>query len=309
MTVLLEARRSAARARAWRGRRGSCRARRAAARRRRRRTARRAPGACARRPTASPPGGRRARRTPRGRSAGRRRPTGPRARSRPSSDQSPIAVPSAMPASSSPPSSARSAASIRSPGGAQRAPGASDSSSSRTVRVSPAGADVLGHEADAAADRDLALLGLQLAGQDAQQRALADAVGADERHVVAGRDAERHALEQQVAARVRVGEVRADDVAHLGREPLLRAGAGLARPRPRGPCGGAVVTSESSSARRSRSRPRRRPVERGLVGLRRLGRPADLAHVLQRRGVRPRPSVAGGSKLWRVLMLRHMPPA
>jgi hypothetical protein len=39
---------------------------------------------------------------------------------------------------------------------------------------------------DAATDRQLALLGLQRAGQDAKERALADAVGADDADLVPG---------------------------------------------------------------------------------------------------------------------------
>jgi hypothetical protein len=76
------------------------------------------------------------------------------------------------------------------------------------------GADVLAHEAGAAADRGLTVVGRQLAGEDPQQRALADAVGADQADVLARRDREGHVAEEQVAAGVRVGEPGAADVAH-----------------------------------------------------------------------------------------------
>ena len=76
-------------------------------------------------------------------------------------------------------------------------------------------ADVLGHvERRGRRPSRSPSSGSRLAGEDPQQRALADAVGADEPHVPPGRDAERDALEQQVAARVGVGEVADDDRAH-----------------------------------------------------------------------------------------------
>jgi hypothetical protein len=81
----------------------------------------------------------------------------------------------------------------------------------------PGHPDVLGHVRDPAAQVDVALLGLELTGQAAQQRALADAVDPDEPRVPARPQAERDAAEEQVAARVRVGQVGDDERAHVSR--------------------------------------------------------------------------------------------
>ena len=79
-------------------------------------------------------------------------------------------------------------------------------------RLRPILADVLRHVGGAAADTDLAVLRLQLAREDPQQRRLADAVGADEAGVLTRPQLERHLAEQQVATGVGVGELIDDDV-------------------------------------------------------------------------------------------------
>ena len=94
------------------------------------------------------------------------------------------------------------------------------------------GADVLGHVADHPAERDLALVGRQLSGQDPQQCGLADAVGADQPGVVARRQPERDVGEQPVAAMVGVGEAGDDDVGHACHAGTRRAPAGVTRVRP-----------------------------------------------------------------------------
>ena len=76
-----------------------------------------------------------------------------------------------------------------------------------------ADADVLRHVGERA-DVGVALDRVEAAGEDPQQRRLADAVGADEADVVAAADLERHVGEEQVAARMGVGQVGDDDVGH-----------------------------------------------------------------------------------------------
>ena len=75
-------------------------------------------------------------------------------------------------------------------------------------------ADVLGHPQDGAAQRELALVGLQLAREDAQDGALADAVGTDDRRVLARCNREGDVEEQRIRARRRVLEFGHDDAAH-----------------------------------------------------------------------------------------------
>ena len=57
-------------------------------------------------------------------------------------------------------------------------------------------AHVLGHRQDGPADGVVALVGLQFTGEDAQDRALADPVGTDERSVLARCDSEADVEEQ-----------------------------------------------------------------------------------------------------------------
>ena len=76
-----------------------------------------------------------------------------------------------------------------------------------------ADADVLRHVGEGA-DVGVALDRLEPAGEDPQQRRLADAVGADEADVLAAADLEGDVGEEQVAAGMRVGEVGDDDVRH-----------------------------------------------------------------------------------------------
>ena len=76
-------------------------------------------------------------------------------------------------------------------------------------------ADVLGHVPDGPADRVLALVGSEDAGQDLQQRALAHAVAADQPDVLAGRDPEGDVGEQQVPARMCISEPRHRHVRHV----------------------------------------------------------------------------------------------
>ena len=77
-----------------------------------------------------------------------------------------------------------------------------------------ADADVLGHVQHPPAVHRLALVGSQLAGEDPQQRRLADPVGADQADMLPRRHAEGDVGEQQVAARVGVGEMGDGDVGH-----------------------------------------------------------------------------------------------
>ena len=81
-----------------------------------------------------------------------------------------------------------------------------------------ADADVLRHVGEGA-DVDVALGRRELAGEDAEQRRLADAVGAHQPDVLPGRDLERDLAEQLVAARVGVREVGDGDVRH-GSAPI-----------------------------------------------------------------------------------------
>ena len=75
-------------------------------------------------------------------------------------------------------------------------------------------AHLLGHVGGSVAVRDGSLGRFQLPREDPQQRALADAVGADQARVPPGRQPKGHPLEEQVAPWVRVGEVRHRDMAH-----------------------------------------------------------------------------------------------
>jgi len=79
-------------------------------------------------------------------------------------------------------------------------------------------ADVLGHRQQPAAVRGLALGGLQLAGNDPQQRRLADAVDPDQARVRAGRELERDLGEQLVAARMRIAQIGHGHVCH---QPMI----------------------------------------------------------------------------------------
>ena len=147
---LLRRARSAARAPAWRGRRGSCRARRAAGSRRRSGTASRARAACARRRTASRRRGRRPPRARRRRCAGRPRPRRPRACSR----RAPTSRRSPRRAARPPPRRRRRArarpSSIARPASATRA--GADGQQQLADRAL-AGADVLRHVERAAVER------------------------------------------------------------------------------------------------------------------------------------------------------------
>jgi hypothetical protein len=75
-------------------------------------------------------------------------------------------------------------------------------------------AHVLGHVADLTTGGSVALVGAELAGEDPQERALADAVDADQPGVAARREPERDLGEQQLAALVGVDEAGSSDVAH-----------------------------------------------------------------------------------------------
>ena len=76
-----------------------------------------------------------------------------------------------------------------------------------------ADADVLRHVGERA-DVGVALDRVEPAGEDPQQRRLADAVGADEADVLAAADLEGDVGEEQVAAGMGVGQVGDDDVRH-----------------------------------------------------------------------------------------------
>ena len=82
-------------------------------------------------------------------------------------------------------------------------------------------------KAEVAVDPDRAGVARLVAGDEAQQRRLADAVGADERHPVAVADVERDVVEQGRPTGAAPGEVADGDGAH---------GAANARGRRR-PCG------------------------------------------------------------------------
>jgi hypothetical protein len=74
--------------------------------------------------------------------------------------------------------------------------------------------DVLGHREQPPAVDRLALIGLPRAGEDREQRGLADAVGAHEADVGARGDLERHVGEELITAGMGVGEVGDGDVRH-----------------------------------------------------------------------------------------------
>jgi membrane associated rhomboid family serine protease len=92
----------------------------------------------------------------------------------------------------------------------------------RAAAVGP-DAHVLSHVGERA-DVDVAVVGGQDPGEHAEQRRLADAVGSNQADVLPGRYPERDVGEQQVAARVGVGEVRDDDMGH---RPRLCDAAGV----------------------------------------------------------------------------------
>jgi hypothetical protein len=110
-------------------------------------------------------------------------------------------------------------------------------------------ADVLGHGEHVAADRPLALVGIEIAGEDAQDRALADAVRTDEHRALARRDREADVEEQRVGGGRSPLQLGHHDAAHrcchrpiVSRARVIESQRGS--PRHRVTCPGSSSASE-----------------------------------------------------------------